>query len=147
MSYFSSFNDLRKYWAGLDEADSDSLTSVQAEAYRIVCRDIELGWYRAQCDYRGVDYAETRFAASSLEDTTHCTALEAFKILELFASQQTNHPGTPDARDTWQEMRDHYHERYEQELAAVLRLGLDYSWSTTVDDDISPQRPRRLTRC
>lgn len=147
MSYYSSHNDLRKYWAGIDQCGIDDLDDIQAEAYRLVNRDIELGWYRAQCDALDIDYTETRFAASSLEDTTPCKALECFKLLELLAAALTLHPGTAESRDTWQEMRDHYHARYDDELAKVLSLGLQYDWDTTTTDDITPAQPRRLTRC
>ena len=146
MAYYSTHSQLVQYAGVLRDCGIDDWDDLQAEAYRVVNRDIELGWYRRQADARDISYTETRFDPAELEDSTPMVALEVFKLIELAGDYMSQHPGTADARDMWQELRDRFATRYGAELESVLALGLDYNWSDSEDDDISPIKARRLSR-
>jgi len=144
MANYAGRDDMVRVCAMVAGLDTD-LTDVLTKATEILNRDITRLWYRRQCDERGVDWASTAFDQDKLVDVSVLADVATFKALELAGDQLTQHPGTKDGRDQWQEIRDHFGNRYQEELEAVLDYGLEYEWSAS-DNEIATVPSRRLRR-
>jgi hypothetical protein len=147
MTMYATDSDMERYCAQIAQALSEGDFSAQhTEVARVIDRDLIRGWYRPQCDTRGVDWTTVAFDRDDIEGIAALAPLGAFKALQLAGERLSQNPGTSEARDTWQEIRDHFRTRYEQELVDVLTVGLVYDWTSGEDDLVATAAPRRLRR-
>lgn len=147
MAYYADDDDMRRYCEQIANAmTSGDYADQHAEAARVIDRDLLRGWYRPQCLLRNVDWTEDEFDRAKIENLADLAALGAFKALELAGERLSQNGATAEARDNWQEIRDHFRARYEEELASVLDIGIVYDWTDDEDDILTPREPRRLRR-
>lgn len=147
MANYATDNDMIRYCAQIATAlPVGDFASQHEEAARVIDRDLFRGWYRRRAEELGIDWEDVAFDRAKIESIEELAALGAFKALELAGEMLSQNPGTSDARDQWQEIRDHFRARYDQELADVLEAGIAYDFSA--GDDLRSRRvPRRLGRC
>ncbi len=147
MAYYADDDDMRRYCEQIASAmTAGDYAEQHEEAARVIDRDIVRGWYRPQCLLRNVDWTTVEFDRAKIENLADLVALGAFQALALAGERLSQNGATPEARDQWQEIRDHFRARYEEELAAVLDVGIVYDWTTGEDDVIATREPRRLRR-
>jgi hypothetical protein len=116
------------------------------EAGRIIDRALDAQWYRAVARDYGIDFRETPFdRALILNADSQVKRLGCYKTLELaylyLSKNRQDDAFTPQSKS--------FRKLYKDELAEVLRTGLDYDWDE--DDSISSSESaipamRRLQR-
>lgn len=145
MATYSTDADLLKYRSDILSFNVDSWSDQHDEAYSIINRIIQARWYRDAAVKMGYDPNLTLFDPTLIKTGT-LTRLEAFKTLELaFMVLKKNAP----EEDGFERFEKSFRDRYNEELAIILDVGIDYDWSgsgTFDDDELYIRSPRRQKR-
>lgn len=145
MANYSDDDDLVQVVPNILDFGTDDWTFLHDRAKVIIDRTLEQRWYRPEATNRSILYEDDPFDADLL-DADQLVWLSCYKVLEL-AYQYMMKPG--ETEDFYERQSRYYNTRYEEELQALLSLGITYDWDAddTFDEDerISPQR-RRLRR-
>lgn len=131
---YATDSDVAKVNGDVFTAGAEDLSAIHTEATRVIDRLLDTGWYRTEAYERGVDWRETPFDADlMLNASTQLKQAAVFKFIALAAERFDNYQ----EGSKWALMREHFEERFADEMASVLAGGIDYDWdsSGTVDDD------------
>jgi hypothetical protein len=145
MATYCSDADLVKIRPNILQLGVVDWEAQREEAYAIINRVITARWYRPAAPSMGIDPNVTAFNPEYLTDGLFLR-LEVYKTLELAYLHLMK--GGQD-EDGFERQMKIFRNRYNEELALILDIGIDYDWSGSgdLDDDEKYIRaPRRLKR-
>lgn len=128
-------------------AGIEDLTAFHTEATRVIDRILDQNWYRDQCGEYGVDWREDAFDADlMLNASTQLKYAAVYKFIALAAERLDNYA---DEGGKWERLRDHFEQRFQDEIAMVISGGIDYDWDQDGSVEIAEKGypiPSRLAR-
>jgi hypothetical protein len=136
MASFNSDNDMKKFRPNILDLGVDSWKTQREEAYSIICRAVDLRWYRKVAADMGHDWRETPFNADLIlgDDLQRAGTFKSLELAYLYIKK------SGEADDAHSNLEKEFRKLYTEEIDAVLAVGIDYDWDGSGATDWTEQQ-------
>lgn len=141
---YSTDADLQKVRPDILDLGTPSWSTQIGMAEDEINRYLETNWYRAAAEQRGINWRDEDYAfdPSNLLKPTQVNMASVYLSLSMaydaLAKNREDDGFTP--------QRDHWRDRFNTEIEAVVLYGMDYDWPDQGEAVAEERMPRTLVR-